>query len=278
MDERYPTTSTESDQPERGPLEGGTLWWLHQLLAQESLDATDTLLMVALAEHVSPDSDECWPSIARLAQRARCSYGTARRRLTSLEQRGWIVRSERARDDGGRSTDLYVLQRTPLLNLRGGLAHDDARGPRASERAVPPARPDARAEQTNVEQTKDPAELSLALGVQPAFAEWWALYPYRRGSRAAAERAWKAAVRHTPPHLILAGVRRFAADPNLPPKDEQQFVRHGSTWLRDRGWEDGPLPPRGRPRSAAPPQQALDVDRDDGGQWELVGGEWRLVG
>lgn len=257
---------------------GGTLWWLHQLLDDEQLDATDTLLMVALAEHVSRDSDVCWPSIRRLAQRARCSYGTARRRLTALEQRGWITRKRDERADGGDGVYVYELQRTPLLNLRGGPAHDDARGARASGRAGGPAHDDARAEQTNVEQPNEAKELSLALGVQPDFAAFWKLYPYRRGSRAAAERAWKAAVRSTAPQVILDGVRRFAADPNLPPKDEERFVRHGSTWLRDRGWEDAPLPPRGRPAGAAPPQQQLDVDRDDGGQWVLVKGEWRLSG
>jgi hypothetical protein len=128
--------------------------------------------------------------------------------------------------------------------------------------------------------TSNPSERDLvsSLRSQPAFAEWWALYPYKRGSRAAAEKAWRAAVRVAPPHVIVEGVRRFAADPNLPPKDEARFVRHGSTWLRDRGWEDGPLPPRGRPSSAAPAQQQLDDRRDDAAQWELVDGEWRLTG
>ena len=40
---------------------------------------------------------------------------------------------------------------------------------------------------------------------------------------------------------VIDGMRRLAADPNLP---EPQFIPHPTTWLERNGWEDDPLPSR----------------------------------
>lgn len=121
----------------------GTLYWLQTILRDERLNPTETLLLVALADHVGAD-DRAWPSIATLARLSRCSYGTARRHLTELESKGVVNRSQRRRPDGGHSTYEYHLRREffgdPPLDLRGPPAHPDARTPRA---------PGARAEVPN---------------------------------------------------------------------------------------------------------------------------------
>lgn len=114
----------------------GTLYWLPLILDDETLDPTETLLLIALADHVDAE-DSCFVGIKRLAARARVSYATARRRLAALEQRGVITRGRRRHSDGNLSVYDYVLQRDVLaLNLSadhrspGGAltsAHDDER-------------------------------------------------------------------------------------------------------------------------------------------------------
>lgn len=133
----------------------GTTLWLRPILDCPQLDGTDTLLMVGLADHVNED-DECWVGIERLADGARCSYGTARRRLAALEQRGYITRARRRRDDGNLSTYTYRLLRQPLLSeYADRLARNMRDDQRASEDAVTSAHPDARAEVPSSEVPSD---------------------------------------------------------------------------------------------------------------------------
>ncbi len=61
-------------------------------------DATETLLMLALADHAN-DSGYCWPSITLLAKRARVSERQAQRLITKLIEDGRIEADRR----GGRN-------------------------------------------------------------------------------------------------------------------------------------------------------------------------------
>jgi hypothetical protein len=91
----------------------GTLYWLPLILDDDRLDAVETLLMVALADHVNAD-DVAWPSIATLAHSARVSYPTARRRLAGLAEKGIITRERRRmKGSGNLSTYEYRLIRRP---------------------------------------------------------------------------------------------------------------------------------------------------------------------
>lgn len=89
----------------------GTVFWLNVILDHDELDPADTLLLIALADHVD-EHDVAWPSLRTLARRGRVGYSTAKRRMKSLEQRGYVTRSARRRADGGRGTDSYRLQRS----------------------------------------------------------------------------------------------------------------------------------------------------------------------
>lgn len=83
----------------------------------------------------------------------------------------------------------------------------------------------------------------------PDFVEFYeAAYPRREG-RGAARAAWDKAIRKAEPDAIIAGARRFAADPNR----EDGFTPHPATWLNQERWSDDPLPPRssGKARSVS---------------------------
>lgn len=248
----------------------GSLYWLSRLLDDDTLDPTETLLMLALADHVD-GNDECFVGIKRLAARARVSYGTARRRLAALEAAGRIERTARYRSDGGQSVYTYRLIRTAPPAQSEHPSAQPARGPRAPRRADPPAHQGARAEPPRKEQ---PQELTTsreqplfdadehaaettdlaAERVAAGFDAFWAVYP-RRTAKGAARSAWPAAVKAAGGiDVIVEGARRYRDDPNR----EDAFTAHPATWLRGERWDDPPLPPRGgRPANAS----RVDQDR-----------------
>jgi hypothetical protein len=73
------------------------------------------------------------------------------------------------------------------------------------------------------------------------FNEFWALYP-KKVDKAIAFRQFKRAVSRVGFETILAGVIRFANDPNLP--TEKRYIKNPGTWLNAEAWENGPLPER----------------------------------
>ena len=80
----------------------------------------------------------------------------------------------------------------------------------------------------------------LTEGEQRQFEEFYAAYP-RKEKRRRAESAYKAALGRTKAEDVLAGARRLADDPNLPPRE---FVPHPASWLNADGWLDEPQPER----------------------------------
>jgi len=70
------------------------------------------------------------------------------------------------------------------------------------------------------------------------FDQFWEAYPRKVGKAAARKAFLKLAEEGC--HAV-AGARRFANDPNLPPA---QFIPHPTTWLNREGWLDEPLPAR----------------------------------
>lgn len=245
----------------------GTLSWLAPILDDETLDPTSTLLLIALADHVD-EHDECFVGIETLAKRARCSYGTARRRLAALEKAGRLTRERRRRGDGNLSTYTWRLIRPePARTLR-----DDQR---ASGSAMTSAHPDARAEPPSgeppsTEHAREPALFDdhappddgtpflMCDTLEESFARFWSVYP-RKAAKGAARKAWPRAVKAAGPaggwSVIVAGAERYRDDPNR----EDGFTAHPTTWLNAERWNDDPLPPRGA--VGAQSRRPVDTDR-----------------
>ena len=82
-------------------------------------------------------------------------------------------------------------------------------------------------------------------------------FPRQEGMHAA-QRVWARLIREGhDPTLILAGARRYAADPNRDP----QFTKSPTRWLNGRHWEDGPIPgPNGQHQPATPTPAAFTPD------------------
>ena len=85
------------------------------------------------------------------------------------------------------------------------------------------------------------------------FDLFWSAYPRKVGKQKARTK-FTAALKRASAETIIAGAQRLALDPNLP---EAQFVPHPTTWLERDGWDDSPLPARGKQSRS---QQAWDAD------------------
>lgn len=72
------------------------------------------------------------------------------------------------------------------------------------------------------------------------FETFWRTYPRRTGKREAF-RAWKDALKRESADVIIAGAKRYAADPNR----SDEFTKHPAPWLKGDRWADDPLPARG---------------------------------
>jgi hypothetical protein len=81
-----------------------------------------------------------------------------------------------------------------------------------------------------------PVEPSITI---QSFDVFWKAYP-RKVGKFAAKSALEKALQKTTIEEILAGVNRFANDPNR----IQEFTPHPATWLNQGRWEDEPLPQR----------------------------------
>lgn len=77
--------------------------------------------------------------------------------------------------------------------------------------------------------------------LEDVFEKFWEIYP-KRVEKLAAKKALSAALKRASAREILAGVARYATDPNLP--TAKQYIPHPSTWLNGGRWEDEPLPER----------------------------------
>lgn len=68
-------------------------------------DSTQAFVLCVLADWAD-DNGYCWPSVDRVASRARCSESTARRHIRALENAGLVVRTSASH---GRATNTYRI-------------------------------------------------------------------------------------------------------------------------------------------------------------------------
>ena len=215
----------------------------------------ELVVLYALADRADDDGRGAFPSQEWLARRSRCSTRSVRRRLGELESRGVICRGDQ---------DLvahYRPDRRPIVwdicmadgpVLTGGQIDRPDKSGRptgqigSTDRTNRVERPDTGVLQT-VHNHPEPSSNHNA-----HFDAFWVTYPRKVGKRKAAD-AFTKACKRAPVEEVLAGARRFAADPNLP---EKRFIPHPTTWLNQDRWDDEPLPaPETPPESPTSDQQ-----------------------
>jgi Helix-turn-helix domain len=86
----------------------------------------EKMVYVVLCKYANWATKLSYPSVARIAKEAYCSENTVRKALRRLTEIGLIAIEERRNEQGGQTSNLYVLLKVPD-SFRGG--SPDAPGP-----------------------------------------------------------------------------------------------------------------------------------------------------
>lgn len=168
-------------------------------------------------------------SIRTLAQANGCGPDMIRSAIDELLEHGYLVRSkERERNAQGHLGDYVYATNEPT----SGFPTLDF--PTLDN---PTTKNTSSKEQHAEEKTY--AQQAERESVEIDFETFWKQYPRKVGKDAARRLFFRLHSAHRDD--MLAGVARYATDPNLPP---MQFVPHATTWLNRAGWDDEPLPER----------------------------------
>lgn len=221
----------------------------------------DRLVLLAIADEAKDDGTNAYPGFALLETKTRIPKRTIVRCIERLEKLGELTAVRPETPGRGRFTVYTVVlpgigdTLTPIPDEKGcGKVPD-----RCQIGDTPPLLTSTDTEYAvrgtqnpKIIRPPDDARTDQQL-ITDAFTAFWKAYP-RKTAKGEARKAWPRAIKAAGGDLgkIVGGVRRYAADPNLP---EPQFIPHPAKWLNDERWDDGPLPPRAtnghRPESSA---------------------------
>jgi len=201
----------------------------------------DRLVLLSIANHADRVGRDAFPSYETIGREAHVTPRQAKRSVVRLVEMGELAYVEGGSQYGTNLYDLVLMGGDRLsppgdADVTGGGDNYDRKRARMSP-------------EPSLEPSLEPSKVSRA------FDEFWSAWPEdRRQGIGAARVAFRRAAlgegrMHEGPTdvtAILAGVRRFASDPNLPTGPEARFIPQAATWLNQERWEDGPLPDRGR--------------------------------
>ena len=197
----------------------------------------------------------------RLAAANNCGRDKVRRHIQELMAAGYLARSDvQQHDDAGRLAGYdYVTVDPPLYDFP--TKGNPTQGNHTAKNTI----------------SKNTINLEVtASAVNAAFDEFWGTYPNRLG-KGEARRAFAKAVEQVGVQRVLDGVRRLAADPNLPPR---QYVPRAATWLNQERWDDDPYPAREpvhaqRPAAEGPGRRDwVQALHESGEHFECMPGEF----
>jgi hypothetical protein len=230
------------------------LWW-----HQAGKDGTPRVNYERSGQQWLLRADDDWQADCRLTQKQV-------RRIRSVLVAKGLVEHRRFKLNGAPTSawrPLYegiqgAIRPNPELPSEGQFHGSDPQGAVGSDPsgAVPIPLSTTRRDTTTQLRVIRPEndDRSDAQLVRDAFTAFWNTYP-RKTSKAAAIKAWPGAIKLAGGDLrrIVNGVRRYAADPNLP---EARFIPHPAKWLHDGRWDDEPLPSAGNVRTSSAPAPA----------------------
>lgn len=171
-------------------------------------------LFVVLARYADNQTHQAYPSRETLAQRMECSTSSIDRATEELISVGALTKKQRHN-----SSLIYTLMMTK------GVVTSDEGGSSPMTRGV-----------VTHDDLTITTELEPVNDIQRHFNDFWEIYPRKLG-KGEAKQAFFKAVNRFGLEIVMEGVRRFAADPNLP---APQFVPRASTWLNQERWDDAP--------------------------------------
>jgi hypothetical protein len=179
-----------------------------------------------LARYADNETLQAFPSRETLAKRAHCNTKAITKAIDELVVIGAVTKEHRKQGDSYQS-NLYTLRRVGPIMTPPRVIPDTGVG---SDLTPPRVSDDSLTITTELEPLND---------INSQFNSFWEIYPRKLGKGEAKGAFVKAVTKHGV-EVVLEGVRRFAADPNLP---APQYVPRAATWLNQERWEDEPYQP-----------------------------------
>lgn len=195
---------------------------------ESKADGRARLVLLAIADHQGEIG--AWPSLKTLAIMVNASERSVQRDIEYLVEIGELeVHYQQAPTRNHYKSNLYFVNLPGVTKTATGVTNTGG-GVTNTEGGVTTV---------GVQNIIEPLRETLSnTHVSELFDEFWKEYP-RKSDKRAALRAFRSALNRTSFEVILAGVIRFANDPNLP---EMKYIKHPATWLNADAWENGPLP------------------------------------
>lgn len=196
-------------------------WVINEAIYPDDVKPAARWLLVQIADRTDKDEWSCYPSHKTLAKDSGMSPRSVLSLLDLLEKHGLIVRQERRRGDGTRSTDLIII-------------------PQVAKFAVPEARPqlttDQGAKVATHNQGIEPGK-SLFVSAPDPFEEWWKIYPIKK-AKVEARKAWGQMIKKLNELTIAELMIRTRAYAEYVVGFEPHRILHGATYLRGERWND----------------------------------------
>lgn len=170
------------------------------------------------------DPRNCFPSYERIGALLGVSDRSVQRPIKELAAAGWITVIAETRDDGGRTSNRYIVHSRP---------RSDARTPPRSTNADPPALP-ARAEGEQLEREERASRDAPPSLLGDPFETLWKSYPAcdNKGAKNAAKKEWLKRSRDV--EAVMAGLARWQT--YWTARDEPEFICAASKWIREERW------------------------------------------
>jgi len=176
-----------------------------------------------------------------LATQNGCGKDRIRTYIRELTEAGYLSRSDEQRhtERGYLAGYDYVTQDPPSSGYPT----------KVQPTKVSPTKENPTHKNTIPKKTKLKKTNQVVLSAE--FDRFWEIYPHRLG-KGDARVAFDKAVSNHGLDTVMAGAKRFAEDPNLPPK---QYIPRPATWLNQERWGDDLYPARELPKGQRPPAE-----------------------
>lgn len=196
------------------------------VLDESTATGNDRLVLIAIADEADDDGRNAFPSVDRIARRARINRHTAMRAIRRLEDIGEleVVRPETT-GRGHHNTYRIVTGKgsevAPFQEGRG-TARKGAKEC-AQERPNP-----------QTPKPTDPTRDAAALPIGASFEDFWTTYPKcpHKGAKDAARKEWAKHARDV--EAVMAGLARWMT--YWAAREEPEFICAASKWLRETRW------------------------------------------
>jgi hypothetical protein len=211
----------------------------------QPISATEKVVLLALADYAN-ESGVCWPSIALLVKRAHVGERTVQRSLQFLEDKGFITRERRLRENGSDTSNLYRLMfdrscQEVSISIKNN--HKSSGGVNLAPygEGVMQTGGEGVAQtggegvmQTVPRTTIKNHHIEPSISSDSDFEEFWAAYPKRPNNpRKKAMEAYRKARKIVSQKQLLEAVNLYAA---YMEGENPKFIAMAATWLNGERW------------------------------------------